>query len=60
MNPIALEIRVDFQALKSLAASSSSNVEICMAIDALETKVAYYLGEMVPKELVVRPETRWP
>lgn len=60
MNPIALEIRVDFQALKALAASSSSNVEICMAIDALAKKVDFFLGEMVPKPLVITPTTRWP
>jgi hypothetical protein len=59
-NPIALEIVAKFRALREFAATADSNVAICMEIERLEREVAYYFGEVAePKEIVIRPETRW-
>ena len=59
-NPIALEILAKFRALREFASTSDSNVAIEMEIAKLEQEVTYYFGEVViPKEIVVRPETRW-
>lgn len=59
-NPLALEILADFRALREFVSTADSNIAIEMRLADLETKVAYYFGEVVePKEIVIRPETRW-
>lgn len=59
-SPLALEIVADFRALREFVATADSNVAIEMEVAKLERKVAYYFGEVAePKEIVIRPETRW-
>lgn len=59
-NPIALELLAKFRALREFVSTADSNVAIEMEIAKLENEVAYYFGEVfVPKEIVIRPTTRW-